>query len=59
MSDEQRRSEAKEALERRLAVRLPRDHPDYDAFYDATDEELARLVPPVAALEDQPSSGEG
>lgn len=33
-------------LDQRLALRLPPDHPDYDAFYDATDDELAAMVPP-------------
>jgi hypothetical protein len=45
--EDQKRNEAREALERRLALRLPKDHPDYDPFYDATDEELAGLVPPA------------
>lgn len=24
---------------------LPADHPDYDAFYDATDDQLGAMVP--------------
>lgn len=33
-------------LEARLARRLRPGHPEYDPFYDATDEELAAMVPP-------------
>jgi hypothetical protein len=35
-------------LAQRLANRLPKDHPDYDPFYDATDDELAEMIPPPA-----------
>lgn len=41
---EQMIAEAHDALDQRLARRLPLDHPAYDAFYDASDEELAEMV---------------
>lgn len=34
------------SLEDRIALNLPKGHPDYDPFYDAGDEELAAMVPP-------------
>lgn len=33
-----------ESLDDRLARRLPPDHPDYDAFYDASDADLVEIV---------------
>jgi len=34
-------------LYQRLTNKLPKDHPDYDPFYDASDEELAETIPPA------------
>lgn len=31
-------------LYQRLTNKLPKDHPDYDAFFDASDDELAEMI---------------
>lgn len=37
---------------------LPKDHPDYDAFFDASDDDLAAMLGREIALIERPTAGE-